>query len=194
MWNSGGAVYVFTRTSPNTWSQVRKIVPSVLGLGFEFGYSLSYDINRIAIGAPGATKAGGELPIARNTTPPKILLFVVVCGAVYTFAPDTGGGGGGGGGWTEKSTIASPDCVEGDRFGQSLHMVGANMSVGAPAKNSAAGVGYVFTLVSNSWTSQRTMSPALAGSRFGCSTQLAAGGTPVLFGSCNEGWCVICTA
>ena len=55
--NSKGAVYVFQRASSGTWSQTQKIVPPAPE-AWAFGWSLSLDGTRVAIGSKGAGSVG----------------------------------------------------------------------------------------------------------------------------------------
>jgi hypothetical protein len=58
--SASGAVYVFRRTAPRTWSQVAKVVPADGAAADRFGYSVSLHGEWLAIGAPSAANNGRD--------------------------------------------------------------------------------------------------------------------------------------
>lgn len=57
---SSGAVYIFRRTAPLTWSQVAKIVPADGAAADRFGYAVSLHGEWLAIGAPSDADNGKD--------------------------------------------------------------------------------------------------------------------------------------
>lgn len=178
-------MYVFTKSSPNSWSQINKLVSGGLSSGSEFGFTVSLSANRLAIGAPGAVglPTGAFSCVYLRITSTNILSSALVTsGVVYVYGPVTGG-------WTENNFIIPNDGFNGDRFGHSLDLIGSDILIGSPNQNSDRGGGYVFKRISTYWSMIGKLLPDVPNGRFGCSSQIASGGSPVVFGSCNEGKC-----
>ncbi|HVT33163.1 MAG TPA: hypothetical protein VHE32_10975 [Rhodanobacteraceae bacterium] len=130
-----GAAYVFTR-SGGTWTQTQELEgsDSTPGDGRQFGSAIAFDGTTLLIGAPSSDW---------NST------GVYIPGAVYVFANS-------GGTWAETERLVPGDSADGDQFGYSVALDGANAVIGAPAanigKNSHQGAIYAFDGSSGSWT------------------------------------------
>jgi len=178
-----GAAYVFVR-SGTAWTEQAKLVPSDPGPDDRFGWSVAVDADRALVGAPyhapAADVTGAAYVFARSGTawPQETKLVatspdagdelgwaVAIEGtAILASAPHTADGvsegavhvfGRTGSVWTERSVLRPADGAEGDRFGESVSLDGAQLLVGAPnhdAVGANAGAAYRFTRVGVIWT------------------------------------------
>ena len=160
---SKGAVYVFTR-SGSTWSLEDEISSTdhadnpglsstTLKNGDRFGWSLSLDQDRLAVGAYDDDGHSGS-----NT------------GAAYLFSRS-------GSSWSldqELSDQASGFTAlsSGDRFGRSLSLSGNTLAVGAYLANSETGADYVFDDDGSAFDLDQTLTPSDSGGRFGHAVSL----------------------
>jgi hypothetical protein len=120
--NNAGRVYIFER-SGTTWTETHKI-PSPDGSSeFLFGGDVSIDGDYLAVGAP---------KYLSNT------------GKVYIYKKVSGS-------WTSQTSVAASDATTGKYFGQSMHLKGDTLVIGAYAANTA----YVFTRSGSTWTEVR---------------------------------------
>ena len=129
-----GAVYVFTRSSTNIWSQQAYFKASSIGDYDYFGTAvvLSADGNTLAVGADGedsrATGIGGDQGNALSND----------SGAVYVFTR-------GAGNWAQQAYVKAPSIGDSqDRFGHSVALSGDGntLAVGAYGESSnATGIG-----------------------------------------------------
>ena len=130
-WNVGeiqaaGAAYVFHRGDDGTWSEEARLVAADPYPGNYFGYSVSLDGERLAIGS------------ILNDSP------IEDSGAVYLFTRD-------GGSWTQEKLLP-PDV--GGEFGYSVSLNGDDLFVGAvyhAGPGFATGAVYRFKLLDGLW-------------------------------------------
>ncbi|MBS0191686.1 MAG: hypothetical protein U0573_11535 [Phycisphaerales bacterium] len=93
---TGGAAWVFTRTS-GTWSTAgTQLVPTGLAAGDNLGFSIALGTDTVLIGSPGRST---------NT------------GAAYAFVYANGA-------WTQQAQILAPDAATGDFFGWAVAISG----------------------------------------------------------------------
>jgi hypothetical protein len=123
-----GAVYIFSRNAggADNWGETRKIVASDAQTNHRFGFAVSLDADRLAVGASGATAGGNPFQ-----------------GAVYLFERNLGGPEN----WGETIKISSPDGASFDQFGISVELSGDRVVAGAPNHSSLVpvqGAAYVF--------------------------------------------------
>ena len=143
--NTGsGAVYVFTR-SQNTWSQETYIKASNADFGAAFGFSLAFDGNRLAVGAP---KEGNDFSSS---------------GAVYFFTYQNSS-------WREEAYIKVLDTNLYQLFGSAVALEDNMLAISAGGDSSRAmniatqrsedisadngGAVYLFRYSENIWTQQ----------------------------------------
>lgn len=129
-----GAVYVFRRKG-DTYHQVQKLQASDGMNSDEFGYALSMDGDRLAIGARYA-----DAPGAANA------------GAAYIFERT-------GGKWTEAAKVVASDPAPIDYFGQTLALSGDVLAVGAWGNDDfGTGTGAVYTYrASQGWSLEQKL-------------------------------------
>lgn len=150
-----GAVSIRTRTSTGWASAV--ITQPDGATGDNFGCSLAFHENLLAIGAPRVNSSG----------------------AVYLYERV-------GNTWNYFTKLASTDAASGDLFGAAVSFAHDSgiLAVGAPGKNSAVGAAYVFTLRVRTWTQQAKLTSTdgktndLLGSSVSASGQSVAVGAP----------------
>jgi hypothetical protein len=124
-----GAAYVFERVG-GVWSQAVKLLPAPEARG-AFGYDVSVDGARLAIGAPEADTALGFRR-----------------GAVAIYERSAAGA------WSQVQIVAGRDSGLNDYFGISTQLQNANLLVGAAGHNGFnpdGGATYVFQLGSSGW-------------------------------------------
>ena len=152
-----GTVYVFTR-SGTAWSEGTALVASdgASGDARQFGGAIKCDGNTLIIGAPG--------PDYSSTG-------IYAPGEAYAFENS-------GGVWTEAQILRPDDGADGDQFGYSLAISGAELLIGAPAANIGAnshqGAAYLFDGTSGTWsqTTKLTIDGGVAYDQFGQSVAL----------------------
>ncbi|MFZ4430117.1 MAG: immunoglobulin domain-containing protein, partial [Phycisphaerales bacterium] len=143
-----GAAYVYTRVG-GSWVLQQKLVAADGAAGDSFGVSLAFDGDTIALGA-----YRHDVGSAANR------------GAVYVFTRS-------GSTWSQQTKLLASDGSAGDTFGNSVHLRGDDLIVGAPTDATAvgaqAGSAYVFTRSGAIWTQQSKLVPsdARAGDFFG---------------------------
>jgi hypothetical protein len=151
-----GSVYAFTRSPEGQWLQTQKITIADAGV-WAFGWSISMEGNRAAIGAKGAAALGDK-------------------GRVFIFELE-------GGLWVQKAKIAPSIDNLGDWFGASVDLDGDRLAVGAP-KN-GTGRAYVFDRQNDgTWVEQALFVPTVVsptGDEYG--TSVAVDGDTVMVGS-----------
>lgn len=143
-----GSVYVFDYGG-GTWTESDRLATSDGELGDEFGFGLSLDGDRIAIGAPGDSSFTGALYIYDNNA----------------------------GSWGETIKLIAGDAVEGDYFGWSVSLDSNRVLVGAFREEEVgtdAGAAYIFEESGGSWveTDKLTDSNGAANDAFGVSVSL----------------------
>ncbi len=148
--NEAGAVFVF-RPQGGVWTQEQKLVGSSPLAGDGFGYSVSVDVNQIAVGAPANTPHG----------------------AAYVFRWN-------GASWVQEQKLvpSGPDPAE--VFGRSVAILGDTLLVGADDNGTPSfgpGAAYVFERVNGVWIQVQilTGSTAQPGHAFGESVALTTG-------------------
>ncbi len=194
--SNSGAVYVFTRSSSDTWTQEAYIKASNTGSDDRFGQSiaLSADGNTLAVGANGensnATGINGDESNDDSSG----------SGAVYVFTRSSSGI------WTQEAYIKASNTGDNDRFGQSIALSadGNTLAVGAIDENSNAigingdesnnnsgdsGAVYVFTRSgSSTWMQQAYIKASNTDifDFFGYSVALSDDGNTLAIGATNE--------
>ena len=120
-----GAVYLFERNGSN-WQQTDYMKSSNPGFGDQFGFSLSFDGDRLLVGAngeaSGATGMNGDQ--ADNSK--------AGAGAAYLFERVNGQ-------WQQTAYIKASNPDPGDTFGDSVALDGDLMAIGASRANGVAG-------------------------------------------------------
>ena len=144
--SAAGAVYVFTRQSDGTWTELQKLSASDAAAGAEFGYSVGVSGDWIAVGS--------RLEDVSKTN----------AGAVYLFERQ-------GGAFSEVQKIRPNDFARHDHFGSALEIQGTRLVVGAPRNDDDgmdSGSAYVFEESGGSWSqvAKVTASNAEAGDLF----------------------------
>ncbi|MFN0123257.1 MAG: putative Ig domain-containing protein [Blastocatellia bacterium] len=139
-WAAGanqGAVYLFTRNGA-TWTQKQKLTAVDAAAGDEFGWRVSLNDAKAAIGAPGASGNGAA-----------------DAGAVYVFMRD-------GNLWKQEARLTANDTTVNDRLGSAVALSGQNLIAGAPGDDfpgkSDQGSAYAFRFNGSTWTQDGKMS------------------------------------
>ena len=122
----GGLVHIFSQVS-GSWPLAQTLDGLALLPAEDFGWALSLDGTRLAVGAPGS---GDE-------------------GAVYLYTRM-------GGSWVLEDSLGALVPGSGDRFGEALSLQGDRLIVGAPGRavqgQANAGAVYVFARIGGTWT------------------------------------------
>ena len=120
---TSGSAYVFERDADGSWLEVAKLLPLDGQAGDQFGFSVSLDGDRLAIGAYTDDDNGTS------------------SGSAYVFERDADAGG------FEVSKLLALDGQAGDQFGFSVSLDGDRLAIGAYADDdngSESGSAYVF--------------------------------------------------
>lgn len=133
-----GALYVFKRQGLN-WSCIRKIVPPQVSANDALGSSItvSADSSRIAVGAPNTNNG-----------------LVTTTGAVYILKRNAIDN------WELEQEIGNPYSLPPSSFnenfgsGISLNKNGDLIAIGAPGRNAASGVVYIYKRTGTLWTKE----------------------------------------
>jgi hypothetical protein len=157
---NSGSVYLFERTDGN-WKRSIKLIPEGGGEADEFGISLSFSGDRLAVGAFGDSHKGEQT------------------GAVYVFSRR-------GYRWALESLLTANDAAEGDGFGSAIDLEGETLVIGAPWKSigdEPNGAVYVFFQSEEAWVQKTRLVPTggTRGQHFGWS--VAISGDRVLVGA-----------
>ena len=129
--NSKGSVYAYQRQPSGTWLMTQKIANNKPGI-WGFGWAMSIDGGRVAIGAKGASALS---PRAR----------------VYIFELENGL-------WVEKAEVGPSLDDNDDWFGASVALQGDRLVVGAP--QNGTGRAYIFDRQqSGAWVEQALLTP-----------------------------------
>lgn len=151
-----GAIYVFTESN-NAWSQQARLTGSNTAPGDLLGSSVGISSDSASTTAiAGAPQHG------------------LGAGAAYLFTAA-------GSAWSQQAVVSGLDTSVGDHFGESVSIAGgkygATALVGAPQRNTGAGVAYVFTRQGSIWTQQTELSGSdtVAADSFGTSVSLYIG-------------------
>ena len=122
-----GAVYIFTMSGGNGWTEQQKLVPSDAANSDYFGYNV--DIS-------GDYVIGGSYNKSTGT------------GAAYIWTRS-------GTSWSQQSKLTASDAATTDRFGIDVAIHGDYAIVGADQENSHAGAAYIFTRSGTTWSQQQ---------------------------------------
>ncbi len=128
--SSSGAVYVFTRSTTDTWSQQAFVKASNAGGGFGFSrnsVALSSDGNSLAVGAVGESSAATGINGSQTDN------SASNAGAVYVFTRSTNT-------WSQQSYVKASNTAAFDGFGLSvaLNSDGNTLAAGAYHESSGA--------------------------------------------------------
>jgi hypothetical protein len=123
-----GAAWVWNR-SGTTWTQGTKLSATDGAAGDFFGWSVSLNVDTIAVGAPYKTVSGNSQ-----------------AGEAYQYFRSDGVN------WVQQALFVPSDPAASDHFGQSVSVSGGTALVGASGKNSGAGAAYAFTVAQTTIT------------------------------------------
>jgi choice-of-anchor B domain-containing protein len=112
------AIFIFTRQANGTWREVVRISSPDTASNTGFGTALALKGDLLLAGA--ANTSGGV-------------------GAVHVFRRA------GSGAWAGVQSITAPDGVARDQFGSAISFDGTRAAIGAPGRNAASGMVYLFT-------------------------------------------------
>lgn len=151
--NMGGSVYVFTKVG-GLWQQEAILKASNLAVGGNFGYSVSLDGERLAVGAIGEDSAAVGIDGDQSDT------SASNSGAVYLFERQAAT-------WTQKAYIKASNTDASDQFGFHVALKDRVLLVSAPYESSNAtningdqrnndasrsGAVYLFARVGDTWS------------------------------------------
>jgi hypothetical protein len=154
---SVGAVYVYERTEFG-WEYRQELVPESAAESWSFGYDISLDHPRAAIGAIGAIGSGGE-EMAGN-----VYIYELVDGT-----------------WVEDDRLEAAAPSAGAWFGGSVALDGKQLAVGAFLDDSSGfnrgGSAHLFTKTDQAWASDGPYFPNNidSGVQFGTSVTVESG-------------------
>ena len=142
-----GAAYLFKRTGTG-WHQQATLTPRDPFAARFFGSAVAIEGDFAVVGASKEDPGG--------------VVYVYHCSQA---------------GWTEQARLTSNNVALSDQFGASVASQGAYVVVGAPMKNAARGMVYVFMRRGSTWVEEaRLEAPdAVEGSRFGTSVAISGG-------------------
>lgn len=148
---NAGSAYVFELQN-DAWVQTAKLVASDASVGDNFGFSVSFEGDRILFGVPSDDIKGFS------------------SGSVYVFEYQKGA-------WVETATLTANDGNTNDAFGRSVSLSGDRAIIGAYHDNDNglnSGSAYVFEYENGSWsqTAKLTASDGAENNRFGGSSSL----------------------
>ena len=158
---NAGSAYVFTRDSPDTWSQKEKLVATDGGPSDQFGSAVSIHGDTAVVGSPGDDDNGSDT------------------GSAYIFSRNSTGQ------WTQQQKLTAAGGATSDQFGSSVAIDGDTVIIGAvlgDGKTPNSGSTYVFTRDSpDTWTPEAKLAATdgETGDRFGSSIAIH-GGTAVI--------------
>jgi uncharacterized repeat protein (TIGR01451 family) len=154
-----GAVYVFVRSSPGTWSSQQRLVTTGANAGRRLGTSVSVAGDVLIAGAPGANAGEGHAVVFTRT----------------------------GGVWSDVWFVNAPAGAAGDAFGTAVAYDGTTLVVGAPGDDGPSGpadrgAAFAFTGTGQSWSAPAELlaASAVAGDGFG--STVAVSGDVALVG------------
>lgn len=151
-----GSVYIYRRAGVN-WSEEDQFTPTGGQQNDQFGYSVSIDGNRAAIGARGDQPSGAGQRFDGQ-------------GSAFIFENS-------GGNWTQDEKIVAGDAAAGDRFGSAISLSGDFVVIGAPGDDDNgvdSGSAYVFRRQGSNWVldGKLTASDGAADDAFGESVSI----------------------
>ncbi len=131
-----GAAYIFTLTTPNTWTQqayIKTNIKAITGERFGISAALSNNGNTLAIGSK-------ELTLGDRNT------LVSLGGAVYIYTRNNNV-------WTQQDRIKPNDIKPLGLFGDSLDFNGdgSSLAIGSSGEKSLSGAAFLFKRTNNSW-------------------------------------------
>lgn len=146
-----GAAYVYVHNG-SSWTEQAKLVAADAAPEDHFGFGLSLDGDRVAIGAFGDDELGPD------------------SGSVYVFERNNSV-------WSSPHKCLPLDGADGDWFGFSLALEGTQLVVGAQLARVGAeqvGAAYLFQAQGSSWVQQARLQPrdSAAGDWFGVSISI----------------------
>lgn len=188
--SSSGAVYVFTRTGA-TWAQEAYLKASNTNAGDNFGYSVAFSGDTLAVGASEEDSAavgvnGNQADNGASSS-----------GAVYVFARA-------GGVWTQQAYLKASNAEAGDQFGASVALDGDVLAVSAPfedglgygvnpgaaaeGSNSASnsGAAYLFLRSNGLWSQQTYVKASNTTPNYQFGSSVALSGDTLAVGSIGE--------
>ncbi|QQS40114.1 MAG: FG-GAP repeat protein [Acidobacteriota bacterium] len=130
--SNSGSAYVFERSTggADNWGEVKKLVPDDSAAAAVFGFVVSVDGDRVAVGSPGHAGNGPN------------------SGAAYVFLRNLGGADE----WGQKQMLTASDGQANEAFGYSLSLNGDSIVVGAvDLDGSSSGSAYVFEDQQDIW-------------------------------------------
>ena len=157
---SKGRVYIFKRDA-SSWTEqaILNATDGVAGDKFGSTVSINADATIVVIGAP--AKLGGT-------------------GSCYVFNRS-------GSTWAQQAILAAADAGSNSLFGTSVSVSdnGKTVLVGAPKKNSSAGVAYVFTYNGSRWSQESKLEAAdlRSGQQYGSSCAVSGDGNSCIIGA-----------
>lgn len=137
--DNAGAVYVFTRSASNTWSQQAKLVASDDQAGDQFGYAVDISGDTIVVGAPYEDQLASD------------------AGAIYMFQRT-------GSSWSQTIKRYASTANTNQLFGLSVAISGNTILAGAPYTHANStvlnsGAAYIFNRSGSTWTTGTKISP-----------------------------------
>ncbi|MCO6511583.1 MAG: hypothetical protein J5I65_12395 [Aridibacter famidurans] len=168
--SNSGSAYIFEKSTggADNWGEVKKLTPDDSTAGAVFGFVVSVDGDRVAIGSPGHAGNGPN------------------SGAVYVFLRNLGGADE----WGQKQMLTASDGQSNEAFGYSLSLNGDSIVIGAvDLDGSSSGSAYVFEDQQDIWeeAGKTFASDAVPGDSLGTSVSIhgtyAVAGAPLKDGS-----------
>lgn len=159
-----GSAHVFVQ-SGSDWNETQVLHASDLEASDQFGFSVSIDQDRMAIGAPSKSIPG-----------------VNGAGAVYLFEDQAGT-------WVEIDRLNASDAATGDSFGLSVSISGDALIVGAPFDDdggTSTGSAYVFEFDGTSWLETQKLAATSASPSDEFGRALALDGDLTIIGARND--------
>lgn len=148
--HKAGAAYVFVRHGA-TWIQQAELTASDSQANDDLGYSIALGRNTLLVSA-----------VRKNNT-----------GAAYVFVRK-------GRRWSRQAELVASDGAADDNFGISVALSGNVALIGAPYKNNASGVVYVYVHKGSTWTRQTELSDPASIKHDIFGTSITASGRTVL--------------
>lgn len=175
------------REQAASFAQQAYIKASNAGTDDSFGYSVAFDGDTLAVGAPLEDGDASSTTVNPNDD-------ALEAGAVYVFNRS-------GGVWNEQAYIKASNANSGDWFGSSVALDGDTLAVGAfhedgdasstaasPTDNAQrAGAAYVFTRSAGGWSQQAYIKASNAESFGYFGISIAVDGDTLLVGATGEG-------
>ncbi len=146
-----GAAYAFNR-SGSTWTQEATLTASDRAPGDAFGFSVSLDGDKAAIGAFG--KNGGQ-------------------GAAYVFTRSSGD-------WMQEAKLGGLNVRFDSQFGNSISLSGETVVVGTKLKSAFPGSAYVFVRSGTTWNQQAKLDSPFDSDNNGFGLSVAVSGDTIV--------------